>query len=287
MQAILFAIIAYFTWGIGIFFEAIVARRLNSHSLMFWGFLLSFLLMSLYIPYDLDNFYKYSFSLLIFNLALGLFALATGTFTYFEALKRENRALVGTIASSFPMVTVLFSLLFLNEMISLSQGIAISIIFAGLFLSIISKEFHVKNFKLDQGIFLSLIAMFAWGIYFALLKIVVLQVGWFWPNYIAISVFPLILLYMKLRSIKLEGFTRNNALTPLIVSTVLVRVAEFSYSAGISQGLVAIVAPIAGANPTLFVIFAFLFFKDPITKQQTFGIITTLTGIILLSFFSV
>ena len=68
---------------------------------------------------------------------------------------------------------------------------------------------------------------------------------------------------------------------------MLVRVAEFSYNLGISKGLVTIVAPIAGANPTLFVVLAFLFLKDPITKQQIIGIITTLIGIALLSFLSI
>lgn len=287
MTPIFYALVSYFTWGIGIFFEAILARRLNSYSLMFWGFLLSFLLMSLYIPFDLNNLTGYSLSLLLFNLIIGLFALAFGTLTYYEALKKGNRALVGTIASSFPMVTVLFSFLFLQEKISTPQGGAIAVIFIGLFLSSVSREFNIKRFKLNQGILLSLITMFVWGIYFALLKIVVMKVGWFWSNYVAISVFPLILFYMKLRGIKLEWFTRNNTFTPLLISTILVRIAEFSYSVGISKGLVAIVAPIAGSNPTLFIILSFLFLKDPISKQQILGIITTLIGIVLLSFFSV
>ena len=37
---------------------------------------------------------------------------------------------------------------------------------------------------------------------------------------------------------------------------------------------------------TLFIVLAFLFFKDPIKKQQILGIIVTLFGIVLLSLFS-
>lgn len=92
---------------------------------------------------------------------------------------------------------------------------------------------------------------------------------------------------MRARGIKLEKVTKNKAFLILVIATVLVRLAEFAYSLGISYGQVAIVAPIAGANPTLFVLLSFLIFKDPITRQQIAGIITTLIGIVLLSVFSV
>ena len=92
---------------------------------------------------------------------------------------------------------------------------------------------------------------------------------------------------MKVKGIKLEKPTFKGALTTLILSTIFVRIAELSFNFAISKGLTTIVAPIAGANPTLFVILAFLFFKDPISRQQILGIITTLIGIVLLSVFSI
>jgi uncharacterized membrane protein len=140
---------------------------------------------------------------------------------------------------------------------------------------------------LNKATFLALITMLAWGIWMALLKIPVSKIGWFWPNYITIMPFPLVFLYIKMRGLSLELPTKNRAFMPLIASTVLVRIAEFSYFFGISKGLVTTVAPIAGANPTLFVVLAFLFLKDKITKQQIAGIAVTLVGVVLLSFFSV
>jgi len=91
---------------------------------------------------------------------------------------------------------------------------------------------------------------------------------------------------MKIRKIELELPTVNNVFWPLIISVVLVRIAEYSYNFAITKGQVAVVAPIAGANPTLFVVLAFLFLKDPIRKQQILGIIITLAGIVFLSFVS-
>lgn len=288
MQAIFFALISYFTWGSGVFGEAIVARRLSSYSLIFWSFLLSLLLAAPYALFHLDSFVLYTPTLLILNFFLALSTLLLGTVAYYEALKRENPVLVGTIASSFPFVTIIASLVILGERVSQKQVLAIAIILIGLLLSIIKFEMFTKRkVVVHPPILLAFLAMIVWGLYFTFIKIFVEKVGWFWPNYIAFFAFPLIFLYTKLRKVKIEKLTKNNALVPLFLSTILVRIAEFSYNAGISRGLVSIVAPIAGANPTLFVLLAFLFFKDKITKQQIVGIITTLVGIVLLSIYSV
>ncbi|MDP3733264.1 MAG: DMT family transporter [Candidatus Daviesbacteria bacterium] len=287
MPAIFFALISYFFWGTGVFAEAIVARRLNSYSLVFWSACFSVILGIVFVPFQIQNLKAYTTPLLLFNIALGLIALLSGTLVYFEALKRGNRALVGTIASSFPFVTVLASFLFLGERVSLAQFGAIFVIFTGLVLSVVSLKSINKKLVINSGIILAVVTMVSWGLYFAFLKIIIAKVGWFWPNYIAFALFPIVLLLMKVKGIKLERLTKNNVIFLIIFSTVLVRLAEFSYSLGISKGLVAIVAPIAGANPTLFVILAFFIFKDPITRQQIAGIITTLIGIVLLSVFSV
>jgi len=73
----------------------------------------------------------------------------------------------------------------------------------------------------------------------------------------------------------------------LLPASLLISIGGFSYDIAISQGLVAVVAPIASSSVTLFVVLAFIFLKDPITRQQIIGIITTLIGIVLLSIFSV
>ncbi len=287
MTAIIFALISYFAWGIGIFFEAIVARKLNSYSLAFWAFLFSVLIMSFFTPFALNDLKNLTLSIFILIVTLALLALFLGTICYYEALKIANRILVGTIASSFPIVTVILSLIFLGEKISFQQILAIVIIFVGLLLSVFNtKILNSKSFG-SKGVLLAVITMLSWGAYFTFIKVPVEKVGWFWPNYISFLIFPIIYIFMKIRKIKLEKPTLNGALITLAISTILVRIAELSFNFGVSRGLVAIVAPISGANPTLFVILAFFFLKDPIKKQQIVGIITTLIGIVLLSVFSV
>ncbi len=99
--------------------------------------------------------------------------------------------------------------------------------------------------------------------------------------------FPLLGVYILIRKIKFKLSSYKVALFPLIANAVLLSSASFSYNFGIDRGLTSVVAPVAASYPTLFVVLAFLVFKDPITRQQILGIVTTLIGIVLLSIFSV
>lgn len=287
MQAIIFALISYLGWGSGSFLEAVIARKLSSYSLVFWSHFFSIVLLSFYAPFALSELKNLTINIFIMIIFLGFLGIFLGSILYYEALRIGNRAIIGTIAASFPAATVVLSLLFLGEKVSHQQILSITVIFSGLILSIFDlKTIRSKNL-LNKATLFALLAMLSWGVYFSFIKIAVLKVGWFWPNYITFFLFPLILFYTKFKQVKIETPTKNGALIPLVVSTILVRIAELSYNLGISKGLVTIVAPIAGANQTLFILLAFLIFKDPITKQQILGIITTLVGIVLLSVFSV
>lgn len=287
MQAILFALLSYFTWGTGVLVEAIVARKLKPYSLLFWSLLLSFIITTPYAIFQKEYLLHYTLQLLALNLVIGMSGLFLGTLAYFEAIRKENPVLVGTIASSFPLVTVISSVIFLGEKLSQKQSLAIILIFIGLILSMIELDVILKRkLLLKRGLLLAFAPMIMWGLYFTFVKILVEKVGWFWPNYISFLGFIPAFFYIKIRKIELEKPTVNNALLTLIISTILVRIAEFAYNLGITKGQVSIVAPIAGANPTLFVLLAFLVFKEPIKKQQILGIVITLSGIVLLSIFS-
>lgn len=285
-MSILFAIVSYFGWGTGDIFGTVATRKIGAYSTTLWVFLFGAVIFSFYIPFALNDFRLYTLSLFLLNALLGFFFIG-GNLAFNEALRISNASLVGTIAASFAALTVILSVVFLGDKITFLQAGVILLIFFGLALSTLNFR-ELKNGKAfsDKGILLALVAMVSWAIYFTFVKTLVNEVGWFWPNYISFLLFPLFFLYMKIRKIRLERPTYNKALLPLLASTFLLRSGDFSFNLAISQGLTSIVAPIAGSYPTLFVILAFLIFKDPITRQQVIGITTTLIGIVLLSIFS-
>lgn len=282
--AIIFAFAAYFGWAIGAFFETVAARRINSYSLTFWGLVIGAVLSSFYLPFAISLANGFTLSILCLNLLLALFFIG-GIIIYYEALKIENRSLTGTIAQSFPAFTVIFSILFLGEKLNSIQSAAIIITFIGLVLCVYDfKDTSSEKKTLNKGTILALAVSISWGIYFAFIKLVIEKVGWFWPNYIVFLLFPLLFLFMRSRKVKLESPVSNNVFWPLVISIILVRVAEYSYNFAITQGQIALVAPIAGANPTLFALLSFALLKDPIRKSQIWGIMVTLAGIVLISF---
>ena len=70
------------------------------------------------------------------------------------------------------------------------------------------------------------------------------------------------------------------------LSGFLLRGGDFSFNHAIGLGYTTVVAPIAGAYPSLLTLLGFLFFKDPVSRQQWCGILLALTGILSLGYFS-
>jgi len=287
MSAIFFALISYLGWGVGDIFGTMASRKIGGYSTTFWYLAFQLPLFGLFTPFFLENLKNLTPGLLIVNIVLGIIGTIS-LITFFEGLRVGNASMVGTIAASFAAVTVVLSAIFLKESITIHQTIAILIIFLGLILSTLNfREIRIGNSSGRLGIFLAVVTMILWGVYYTFIKIPIREIGWFWPGVISLSSLIIVPLFMRWRKIKLNKPNKKGALLPLIASAVLLGLGTFSFYYALDIGLTSIVTPIAGSYPTLFVVLAFLIFKDPIKRQQIAGIVTTLIGIVLLSLFSV
>lgn len=288
MEAIFFALLAFIGWGVGDIFVAVSARKLNAYSSTVYSLSLTTVFLGILSLFFLNDLKNMTTGIFILNSFLG-FLLISGIISFREAFIRGVSPIVSVISASFAAVTVILSVIFFQEKLTQSQTLAVVIIFTGLLLTMLDfNDLKKRQIRLNKSILFAIISMFAFGIYFAFIKIPVSTVGWFWPNYISlVAPFPLLLLFMKFKKIEIMKPNQNGALIPLTLSFILARMGELSYNLGISKGFASIVAPISGANPVLFVILSAIFLKDPVTKQQILGIITTLIGIIILSTFSI
>lgn len=287
MPAIFYAIVSYLGWGAGDVFGAVATRRIGAYSTSFWVAVIGVLVFSFYTPFALMELVNYNPPLLMLNILLAFLYVAVNVLINL-AFQISNVSLIGTIFSSFAAFTSLFSLIFMGERVSLPQGLAMMVVFLGVFISTLDiKELKKGRLIEDKGVRIALTAMIFAALYFTFIKIPVAKVGWFWPNYLPILLFPLVFFYMKARKIKLEKPNLEGALAPLIICTIMLRSGDFAFNLGISKGLTSIVAPIAGAYPTLFAALSFFVFREPLKKQQLAGIVTTLAGIVFLSAVSV
>jgi len=286
MLSFLFAFFTYIGWGIGDIFGTIASRKVGAYSTSLWILIIGIFLFSLYIPFAFHELTRLTIPIFIINILLGFFYIS-GNVALNEALVRSNPSMVLTINGSFTALVVILSLVFLGEHISGIQGLVIAIIFLGIFLCTFDFGVLKKKQKLDTGILFALYAMISFAVYFTFIKSIVREIGWFWPNFISFLWFPMIYVYMKMKHIRVVYPLTKKTIFPIAASAFLLRSADFAFNIGISSGLTSIVAPIAGAYPTLSAIIAYKVFKDPITRQQILGIIITLCGIVLLSLLSV
>lgn len=287
MLGIVFALIAFLGWGVGDIFGTLATRRLGSLSTSAWSMAAGVLISVLFIPLIHSTIQNLTLSILAINILLGLIFLL-GMICFNEGLRVGNPSLVGTIAASFAAVSVVLSVIFLKEKISTNQMFSIALIFLGLILSSLHTASKESKNTCLTGVIFALITTITWGIYYAFIKIPVESIGWFWPQLITLSLFPVVFYFMSVRRKKVQiPSLKHNALFLVLINGFLVGGGEFAYNFAISNGYTAVVAPIAGSYPVLFVILASFIFKEKTTLRQNFGILTTLLGIVFLSILSI
>ncbi|MEI8068111.1 MAG: DMT family transporter [Candidatus Shapirobacteria bacterium] len=287
MYFILFAIIAFIGWGSGDILGGLVSRKIKGYSASFWLFLFSFAISSLFVPMFWNELKNISLQMWLIILLLNLVG-PIPMVALLEGIRVGNASLVGTISASFAAVTVILSVIFLGDNLLFSQIIPIIIIFIGLMMSSFDfKSLNIKNIIIDKGIPYGLVAMLSWGILYTFIRIPVREVGWFWPSYLSFLGIPVLLVYMKFKKIKLEKLPDSKMIIFSFFNAILLTIGGYSYNFAVMKGQTAIVAPIAGSYPILFVILSRLVFKDKLNRQQLIGVLMTVLGIVVLSILSV
>lgn len=284
-MAVFFALLTLVGWGVGDVFATIAARKIGNRNLFFISQIFSTILLALYIPFV---GFPSDGVMFVFAILLGLL-VARGTLFYFEALEVGNAALAGTIAGSFIVPIVIFSVILFAERLSSVQIAGIALVAVGTVLS--SFEFKLlKKMKADQifsdrSVPLSLIAMLTWGIFYTLIRIPSERIGWFWSGYPAFFFWAIMPFFGMVEKKKIfQVLVNKKILLTIVMFTVFITIAQFAYNLGILNGYTSIVAPIAGSYPVLFVILSRFVFREKLNLQQKVGIISSLAGIVLISF---
>jgi drug/metabolite transporter (DMT)-like permease len=282
-MAIIFALTALLGYGIADLFGGVLARRIGSYSSAFWAYVISVGIASLYIPFAWGQLARITLPVIILLAILVPIGIVP-LIALYEGMKRGNASLAGTIGGAFSSIVVILSVIFLGDRINTYQILSIVLILVGLFLSSVDRRMlKVNQLFSDKGVPYAIVAMVLWGIYYTFIRIPVRQIGWFWPAYFSWWGFPLVYVLMRVRKIELKPLKGKQVRIFSLLNAVLLVAALFAYNQATAEGQTAVVAPIAGSYPVLFVILAYFVFKDRLSKQQIGGIIVTLIGIVLLS----
>jgi len=281
--AFIFALTSFCCWAFGDLFGVISSRKIGAFETTFYSILGGILIGFLLCAWHLHELAGYTLPLLALNLLLGAIFVAS-TLSFNQSVRLINPILAGSIVSSFSCVTLLFAIVVFGERLSQAQSICMALLFSGLILAARRASNDSKaNYRL--GLFFAAASALSWGAYFAFIRILIDQVGWFWPQFFSLLCLPLLLIITPKAERRFQPFRPSSHLSA-VVSALLLRSGDLALSIAISQGMTSVVTPIAGSYSTLFALLAFVVFKEPLSKRQWLGVTVTLTSICALRYVS-
>ena len=279
---ILFGIITMLSWGISDFFAAKASRKIGAIKTVIWSQIIGVAVFAL-IFIIFFNPIAISSRDIIIAIASGVLSIV-GLASLYKGFELGNISIVSPIASSSAVVTVILSIFLLGEKISAVQETGVSLAIIGTVL--VSFKIHdlikLNLGNLASGVKYGFAAMFAFGVSYVLIDMLIHDLGWFVPVFLVKS-FGLAFIIVFSADAKEEILFPKRAANFVFIVGVLETLAFLSLGAGISIDYTSIIIPIASAFPAVTIVLAGLFFREQMDANQKIGVAAVLCGLILLS----
>lgn len=283
-----YALLVMVTWGIGDVFAKKGMQKISPvwNNILAVGFA-----VFVWIPFA--YFHGGSFlSLTGIDLLIASF-IALLYLTYYYAIERGKLILTATLLSTYQVTAVILSIIFLGERPTLIQSIAIFLIIIGTFLisfdeirrllSLLkTKTSEIKMSWVVWGLF----GGFCNGVGDFLSKIGVVRTGPY--NFLLALAIGYVLsigvnLLFDRKGIRRSPWKAPKLFIYTLIGTGFVEVGLIALNLAFETGPASLVSPIISSSIVVTVILAALFLKEKVTKIEFLGLITTISGIILLS----
>ncbi len=277
---IIFGMAAMLGWGASDFFVTKSSRGAGPFKAVLWSQMIALTMM---FPIFLMFFKLPQFSItVIVLLILSGVLTVVSNLSFYKGLQVGKVSIVMPVESGWAVVTVLLSLTLLHEALTAIQTVGISLAIIGAVLVSFKWKDLLKLKNHAKGVKYAVIAALAFGADFVVIDLMVSEIGWFLPIFFIGVITAFFLLAYSGVSRKDISFPKNVALFIILVG-ILDTAAYLSYSTGVISEYAAIVAPIAAASPAVSIILAKVFLKEKLQINQHIGIVSVLTGLILLS----
>lgn len=206
---------------------------------------------------------------------------AAGTILFFHAIKKIEASEMSIIGGFGPIVTIIASMIFLKDVLTISQLTGVVCILV----AVILINFKKKGFVISQGTWLALLGTTCYGIAVITDTIIIhrFEVASFIPIGTAITALIMIGAYPKKIPLVLKSLAHVNK--DLLVFSVLYAIQGIAFYLALGTGvLVGQVSSIARASIILTVILSTIFLGERTNiGKKLFGAILTTIGVILVS----
>ncbi|MCX6707257.1 MAG: EamA family transporter [Candidatus Woesearchaeota archaeon] len=278
--SILFGLMAMFFWGISKVIAKPAIKRIGPYHALFYEHLVVAIVLSICCIPFVDIAIPTGNTLLLLIAAIIIGALAI--YLFFKSIDQGKVSLSTPIAQSSVILTVVLSFIFYGETLSGMQLIAIILLIIGVILVSFKYSEIVKlNFsRTIPGARLALLTLVGWGIYFFLIKPIVIALGpllsvWYLETGMSI----LIAIPLLFKGIKNPGKTM---IYPLFSGT-FVALGSLSFNLGIEKMAVSLFYPIVNSSVFITAICSRIFLREKIDINQKIAIFLIILGLVLIS----
>ncbi|PTW60205.1 putative membrane protein [Breoghania corrubedonensis] len=283
--AVFCGITAMAGWGCADFIQGVAIRNIGTAMVMMLRNIITLVIslsLGTYIYFQ-HGFQTSLPALAIISISSVIYVI--GYLSYMRGFEHGKAAVVAPIASSFAIVTVLLSVVFNNETVSLLQVIAIAIMITGGLL--ISTDFReLKRGAPAAGVKEAFTALLFFGVAFYLAGFasqrMTAQEAFFFSA-LTQSIAFLICARMIGARLQQTVIYKTMFLKVFLIHALLVNGAWVGYLTGVQTGMISIVAPISSVFSGVTALLAIVIARERLYWTQNLGIVLIMAGVYTIS----
>jgi drug/metabolite transporter (DMT)-like permease len=288
LTGIMLAFLGMMFFGIGDSLFEIPARKYKEKVILFYQFSFMALLAGLLFLVEIENIQiitNFSWTIL-YALFAGIFDVCA-LFFLIKSLKNEKLGLSIAVASAYPIVVTVFSILFLGEHLNKIQVFSIFAIISGIFL-ISFTSLNFRKIVFNKNLRFAFISLFFWATDVILLKFsannyseiestILLNFG----GFVAIIIFS-VFFVRKVELKKIEG----KSIFITFVIAVLFSVGAYFLNSALRIIDAGLVSAILSSSAMITTLIGVIFYKERFKLHQYLGIALIVMSLFCLNFFS-
>jgi uncharacterized membrane protein len=277
-------------WGASDFFAKGAADRIGHLRTVLYAQIASIAILGIYLVFD------HSVPVLsIGNIGIAVLFALGNVLSYtmlYRSFEKGNVSLVSPISSSYVIIAVLISFIFLKEQVGILKAVSICLVIAGILIASVNLgkiRNGLRKGLLAKGVPEALIFMVVEGVWFPFWAVFVVG-GGFAVWILIIKIIMVLCLAAYLTFIKRERLLPRTSIPFRMV--FLISFFDLGAFLGNTWALsrfsssTSIIVAVAGAYPLATIFLSHLYYKERLSVQQYLGIAVILGGIMLLPFIS-
>ncbi len=283
--SILLGIGGMFGWGIYDFLGGVFSKQIGSFKSLFWSQLaglISILLLAFAVKTEITIP-----ALAIILSPVASIVYSAGYLFFFKGFEKGNVSIIAATMNLWAVFTMLFAFIFMEQSLTTTQTIGVSMIIAGATLASIDwGSIRSQKLQLSLGVKEAVLGAFFFGIFWNISEIISERIGWLLTTLLVKLGIVVFLLIFSVAIKQKVILTDNSTKTKFVILSMgiieLGAVALVNY--GLTIGDAILITPIASALSIVTIMLAVIFLKDKISKFQGFGIGMAIVGIIATAF---